>query len=51
MQEVTTGMREKGNGMGPQRTMEKKKKIKTLVTERCANIKTLYIYISPGPGF
>ena len=42
MQEVTTGMREKGinkNGMGRQRRMEKKNK--TLGTERCANIDTL----------
>jgi hypothetical protein len=29
--------------MGQQRRMEKKNNIKTLGTERCANIKTLYI--------
>ena len=30
-------------GMGRQRRMEKKNKIKTLDTERCENIKSLYI--------
>ena len=30
--------------MGRQRRMEKENKMKTLSTERCANIETLYIY-------
>ena len=30
-------------GMGRQRRMDKKKRIKTLGTERCANIVTLHI--------
>ena len=45
MQEITTGMREKGIKLGTsqQRRMEKKNEIKTLDPERRANIKTLYI--------
>ena len=46
MQEVKTGMREKGiNHMEwiDRGRMEMKNKIKTLGTERCANIDTLYI--------
>ena len=46
MQEVTTGLKEKGiNNMEwiDREEWREKNKIKTLGTERCANIETLYI--------
>ena len=47
MQEVTTGMREKENGS----TGKNGERNKTLGTERCENIDTLFIYIkSSGPA-
>ena len=42
MEEVTTEMREKGI-TNMEWVNREEKKIKTLVTERCANIETLYI--------
>ena len=47
MQEVTTGMRERGIGdlEWNDREAWRKKIIFTLGTERCENIKNLYLYI------
>ena len=43
MQEIRTGMGEKGINNMRQGIIEKKDKIKTLGTDRCENIDTLYI--------